>query len=107
MISSALGRGLLVVTVACSAAFIQPLPFGVAANVVFALVLAGMAVVVERWLLQTSSSRLFAALIGSAIGLGLARAIEAGLFWTHGGGRRVEFLDVVLLIGLSYLRPVP
>jgi uncharacterized protein YacL len=103
MISSALGRGLLVAAVACSAAFLQPLPFGVAVNVVFALVLAGMAVVVERWLLQTSSSRLFAALIGSAIGLGMARAIEAGLFWTNGADRRVEFLDAVLLIVLPYL----
>src|ERR1700688_77657 len=103
MTSSALGRGLLVAAVACSAALLQPLPFGVAANVAFALVLAGIAVVVERWILQSSSSRLFAALIGAAIGLGLARAIEAGLFWTNSGDRRVEFLDVFLLLVLPYL----
>jgi uncharacterized protein YacL len=101
---SALGRGLIVAAVAYSAALLQPVPFGgVAGNVAFALVLAGIVVVVERWLLLTSSSRLFAALIGSAIGLGIARAIEAGLFWTNGGDRRVEFLNLFLLIVLPYL----
>src|ERR1700687_889574 len=95
---SALGRGLIVAAVAYSAALLQPVPVGgVAANVAFALVLAGIVVVVERWLLQTSSSRLFAALIGSAVGLGIARAIEAGLFWTNGGGRRGEVLDLFSL----------
>ena len=94
---SALGRGLIVAAVAYSAALLQPVPVGgVAANVGFALVLGVLVVVVERWLLQTSSSRLFAALIGSAIGLGIARAIEAGLFWTNGGDRRVEFLNLFL-----------
>jgi uncharacterized protein YacL len=101
---SALGRGLIVAAVAYSAALLQPVPVGgVAANVAFALVLGAIVVVVERWLVQTSSSRLFAALIGSAIGLGLARAIEAGLFWTNGGDRRVEFLNLFLLIVLPYL----
>jgi uncharacterized protein YacL len=101
---SALGRGLIVAAVAYSAALLQPVPYGgVAANVGFALVLGVLVVVVERGLLQTSSSRLFAALIGSAIGLGIARAIEAGLFWTNGGDRRVEFLNLFLLIVLPYL----
>jgi uncharacterized protein YacL len=101
---SVLGRGLIVAAVAYSAALLQPLPSGgVAANVAFALVLAGIVVVVERWLLQTAPSRLFAALIGSAVGLGIARAIEAGLFWTDGGDRRVEFLSLFLLIVLPYL----
>jgi len=104
MVWSALGRGLVVAAVAYSAALLQPVPFGgVAANVAFAFVLGGIVVVVERGLLQTSSSRLFAALIGSAIGLGIARAIEAGLFWTNGGDRRVEFLNLFLLIVLPYL----
>jgi uncharacterized protein YacL len=101
---SALGRGLIVAAVAYSAALLQPVPVGgVAANVAFALVLGAIVVVVERWLVQTSSSRLFGALIGSAIGLGIARAIEAGLFWTNGGDRRVEFLNLFLLIVLPYL----
>jgi uncharacterized protein YacL len=101
---SALGRGLIVAAIAYAAALLQPVPVGgVAANVAFALVLAGIVVVVERWLLQTSSSRLFAALIGSAVGLGIARAIEAALFWTNGGDRRVEFLNLFLLIVLPYL----
>jgi uncharacterized protein YacL len=101
---SALGRGLIVAAVAYSAALLQPVPFGgVAANVAFAFVLGGIVVAVERRLLQTSPSRLFAALIGSAIGIGIARAIEAGLFWTNGGDRRVEFLNLFLLIVLPYL----
>jgi uncharacterized protein YacL len=101
---SALGRGLIVAAVAYSAALLKPVPFGgVAANLAFALVLGAIVVVVERGLLQTSSSRLLAALIGLAIGLGIARAIEAGLFWTNGGDRRVEFLNLLLLIVLPYL----
>jgi uncharacterized protein YacL len=101
---SALGRGLIVAAIAYAAALLQPVPVGgVVANVAFALVLTGIVVVVERSLLQTSSSRLFAALIGSAVGLGIARAIEAGLFWTNSGDRRVEFLNLFLLIVLPYL----
>ena len=41
------------------------------------------------------STRLLGALIGCVIGLAIARAIEAGLFWADTGDRRVEFLHSV------------
>ena len=43
------------------------------------------------------------ALIGCAIGLGIAHAIGTGLFWADNGDRRVEFLHSFILIVLPYL----
>ena len=52
---------------------------------------------------QTSATRLLGALIGCTIGLFIARAIGAGLFWADSGDRRVEFLHSFVLIVLPYL----
>jgi uncharacterized protein YacL len=43
------------------------------------------------------------ALLGCAIGLLIARAITAGLFWADPGDRRIQFLDSFILIVLPYL----
>src|SRR5581483_10467550 len=48
-------------------------------------------------------TRMLGALIGCAIGLGLARTIASGLFWADSGDRRIEFLHSVVLIVLPYL----
>jgi uncharacterized protein YacL len=99
----ALARVLFVIAVAYAAAFLQPLPVGVPANVGFALVLAALVVAFERGLRETAVTRIFGALIGGAIGLAMARGIGAGLFWANTGDRRVEFLHSFLLIVLPYL----
>jgi uncharacterized protein YacL len=99
----ALARVLFVVAVAYAAAFLQPLPVGVPANVGFALVLAALVVAFERGLRETAVTRIFGALIGGTIGLAMARGIGAGLFWANTGDRRVEFLHSFLLIVLPYL----
>src|SRR5205823_11349190 len=52
---------------------------------------------------ETSVPRVLGALIGSAIGLGLARAIGAGLFRANTSDARVEFLHSFILIALPYL----
>jgi uncharacterized protein YacL len=101
---AALGRVIVIGAVAVSAALLQPFPeLGLALNIVLAAVLGVMVTAVENWLRQTASSRLLGAILGCAVGLGLARAIEAGLFWADTGDRRMEFLNLFLLITLPYL----
>jgi len=99
----ALARVLFVAAVAYAAAVLRPLPLGLPANLAFALTLAALGVVFERRLRETSATRLLGALIGGAIGLAIARAIGAGLFWADTGDRRVEFLHSFVLIVLPYL----
>jgi uncharacterized protein YacL len=99
----ALARILIVAAVAYAAALLQPLPVGLVANVAFAVVLSGLVVAFETGLRDTPPSRVLGALIGCAIGLGIARAIEVGLFFADTSDRKVEFLHAFLLIVLPYL----
>ena len=99
----ALARVLFVAAVAYAAALLQPLPVGLLSNIGFALVLAGLVVLFESRLRQTSVTRILGALIGCTIGLAIARAIGSGLFWADNGDRRVEFLQSFILIVLPYL----
>jgi uncharacterized protein YacL len=99
----ALARALFVVAVAYAAAVLHPLPAALIVNVLFGLTLAGLVVLFESRLGDTAVTRILGALIGCAIGLGIARAIGAGLFWADSGDRRVEFLHSFVLIVLPYL----
>jgi uncharacterized protein YacL len=100
---SVLARVLIVAAVAYSAALLQPLPVGLIANIAFAVVLAGLVVAFETRLRDTAPSRVLGALLGCAIGLAIARAIESGLFFADSSDRKVEFLHSFLLIVLPYL----
>jgi len=101
---SAVGRVVLVAAVAYAAAILRPIPVGgLVANVAFAAGLAGLLLLLEAGLRQTASSRLIGAILGCGIGLGLARAVEAGLFWTNSADPRIEFLNLFLLVALPYL----
>ena len=99
----ALGRVLFVISVAYSAAILQPLSFGPAINVGFALALAAAVVLFESRLRETAVTRILGAMIGCAIGLTIAHAIVSGLFWANNGDTRVEFLHSFTLIVLPYL----
>src|SRR3984885_7469944 len=99
----ALARVLFVAVAADAAAILLPLPVGVIANVAFALVLAGLVVLFETRLRETAATRVFGALIGCAVGLGIAHLITSGLFWADADDRRVEFLHSFVLIVLPYL----
>jgi uncharacterized protein YacL len=99
----ALARALFVAAVAYAAVLLRPLPFNILINGAFALALAALVVLFESRLRETAVTRLLGALIGCAIGLGLARAIGASLFWADTGDPRVEFLHSFILIVLPYL----
>jgi uncharacterized protein YacL len=99
----ALARVLFVAVVAYSAAILRPLPFNAWSNVAFALLLSGLIVLFESRLRETSATRVLGSLIGCVIGLAIARAIGAGLFWADTGDRRVLFLHSFVLIVLPYL----
>ena len=98
-----LARIAIVGAVAYSAALLQPLSIGLIPNVIFAVVLAGLVVVFETRLRETAPTRVLGALLGCVIGLGIARAIEAGLFFVDNSDPRVEFLQSFVLIVLPYL----
>jgi len=99
----ALGRTMFVAVVAYAAAILQPLSIGLVANVGFGLALAALVVVFESRLREMPVTRVFGALIGCAVGLGIAHLITSGLFWADNGDRRVEFLHSFVLIVLPYL----
>jgi uncharacterized protein YacL len=99
----ALARVLFVAAVANAAAIIHPLPFPPVVNVVFALILAGLAVVFEARLKDTAVTHLFGALIGGGFGLLIAKAINTALFWADAGDRRIQFLHTFILLVLPYL----
>jgi uncharacterized protein YacL len=98
-----LARVLFIVAVAYAAAILEPLTVGVPANILFALALAALVVFFESRLRDIPITRVLGALIGCAIGLGIAHAIVTGLFWADNGNRRVEFLHSFTLIVLPYL----
>jgi uncharacterized protein YacL len=99
----ALARVLFVAAVAYAAALLHPLPFSIAVNIASALGLAALVVLFESRLREKAVTHVLGALIGCTIGLGLARAIGAALFWADTGDRRVEFLHSFTLIVLPYL----
>jgi uncharacterized protein YacL len=100
----AVGRALIVVGIAYAAALFQPLPFGLAANLAFAALLVGLVVVLEIQLHHAAPTRVAGALIGAAVGLAIAHAIDAGLFWNASRENdRVEFFHTFLLVALPYL----
>src|SRR6266542_3677562 len=94
----ALARILFVAAVAYAAALLQPLPFGIAVNVGFALALAALVVVFESRLRETSITHMLGALIGGKHGEWLEPARLIGLFRAAGPERRYKILDTSVII---------
>src|SRR4051794_34566887 len=99
----ALARVVFAAALAYSAAMLRPLPFGMGANVAFALGLAGLVAFGEAKLRDAAMTRVLGALLGCCIGVLVARAVAAGLFWANVADGRIAFLETFLLIGLAYL----
>jgi uncharacterized protein YacL len=99
----ALARVVFVAVVAYTSAILLPLPVGAVANLTFGVILAALVVLFESRLRETAITRVLGAMIGCAIGLGIAHTIVTGLFWADTGNHRVEFLHSITLIVLPYL----
>ncbi|HVC21236.1 MAG TPA: PIN domain-containing protein [Vicinamibacterales bacterium] len=99
----ALARVLFVAAVAYAAALLHPLPGGLYANVGFGLLLAGLVILLESRLRAASVTHVLGAIIGGMIGLLMAKAIGAALFWADNSSSRVGFLHSFLLLMLPYL----
>ena len=98
-----LARLLFTGAVAYTAFLLRPAGPDPLTNVVFGLGLAGVAVIFEWLLRDLALTNLLGALLGGAIGLALAVAVGAALFWTNHQDQRVAFLHGFLLLLLPYL----
>jgi uncharacterized protein YacL len=96
-------RALFVAAVAWAAALLHPFSAHLLVNVVVGALLGGLVVLVETRLRESEVSDLLGALIGGAIGLGLAKTIGAALFWADATDNRVGFLHSFILLVFPYL----
>jgi uncharacterized protein YacL len=96
-------RTLFVAAVAWAAALLRPFyPSLVLPNLAIGALLGVIVVLVETRLRETELTDLLGALIGGAIGLGLAKTIGAALFWAP-YDHRVAFLQSFVLLVFPYL----
>jgi uncharacterized protein YacL len=98
-----LARLLFVLAVMYAALLVRPFGAGVPVNLVCGVALGLLIVLVETRLRTAEVTDLLGALIGGAIGLGLAKTIGAALFWADTGDRRVVFLHSFILLVFPYL----
>jgi uncharacterized protein YacL len=96
-------RVLFVLAVTYAAVLVRPVSPSPGPNVFFGVALGLLFVVVETRLRSAEVTDLLGALIGGAIGLGLAKTIGAALFWADTGDRRVVFLHSFILLVFPYL----
>jgi uncharacterized protein YacL len=98
-----LARILFVIAVTYAAALIRPFSVLLPVNIGIGAALGVAMVAVETRLRTAEVTDLLGALIGGAIGLGLAKTIGAALFWADSTDRRVMFLHSFILLVFPYL----
>ncbi len=99
-----LARALLVGAIASTAGMLQPIVgVGVALNVLFGVAVAGVIIAVELRLKDAPVAAMLGALLGGAVGLAIAKTIEAALAWTDATDGRVAFLRSTVLLVLPYV----
>ena len=96
-------RALFVAAVAWAAALLHPFHPAVVVNGSIGALLGVVVVLIETRLRETEVTDLLGALIGGAIGLGLAKTIGAALFWADASDPRVGFLHSFILLVFPYL----
>jgi uncharacterized protein YacL len=96
-------RVLFVLAVAYSAILVRPFSPSPGLNIAVGVALGVLFVIVETRLRSAEVTDLLGALIGGAIGLGLAKTIGAALFWADTADRRVVFLHSFVLLVFPYL----
>ncbi|MEO6213512.1 MAG: PIN domain-containing protein [Vicinamibacterales bacterium] len=96
-------RVVFVLAVTYAALLTRPFHAGVPLNLAAGAVLGLLMIGVETRMRSAEVTGLLGALIGGAIGLGLARTIGAALFWADTADSRVVFLHSVVLLVFPYL----
>jgi uncharacterized protein YacL len=92
-----------VVAVLWSATILEPLQYGPLSNAALGLLLAGLVIFAESRSRDASVSAMLGALVGGALGLGIAKAIGSALFFANSSDPRVAFLHSATLLILTYL----
>jgi uncharacterized protein YacL len=100
---SLLVRALFVLAVTYSAFLTRPFSDDITINLVAGVVLGLLIIGVEGLLRDAEVTDLLGALIGGAIGLGLAKTIGAALFWADTEDARIVFLHSFVLLVFPYL----
>lgn len=95
-------RLIFISVVGYSAHQLQPLAHTLG-NVLLGVSIGALIVLAEHRLRDTSVTHLLGALVGGAVGLGLAKTIGAALYWADLGSSRVVFLHSVILLTLPYI----
>jgi uncharacterized protein YacL len=103
MVWSILVRALFVLAVTYAALLTRPFSPLVAVDVLVGATLGVLIIWIETRLRSAEVTDLLGALIGGAIGLGLAKTIGAALFWADTGDRRIVFLHSFILLVFPYL----
>ena len=98
-----MARLLFTGAVAYTAFLLRPVGPDALLNVLFGLALAAVAVLFEWMLRDLALTSLLGALVGGAIGLGIAKGIGAALFWADPNDERVAFFHGFLLLVLPYI----
>ena len=96
-------RALFVIAVTYAAVLTRPFSPVLAYNIALGTGLGLLMVAVETRLRSAEVTDLLGALIGGAIGLGLAKTIGAALFWADSTDPRVMFLHSCILLVFPYL----
>src|SRR4051795_5876676 len=96
-------RALFVLAVTYAAFLTRPFNPDPSINIIVGAALGALMLFIESRLRNAEVTDLLGALIGGAIGLGLAKTISAALFWADSGDRRVMFLHSFLLLVFPYL----
>ena len=96
-------RLIFVLAVAWAAFLTRPFHASVEVNLAAGAALGVLAILVETRMRSAEVTDLLGALIGGAIGLGLAKTIGAALFWANAEDARVRFLHSFVLLVFPYL----
>jgi uncharacterized protein YacL len=96
-------RLMFVLAVTYAAVLTRPFGDSVAINLTTGVVLGLLMIAVETRMRTAEVTDLLGALIGGAIGLGLAKTIGAALFWADTTDNRVVFLHSFVLLVFPYL----
>jgi len=96
-------RVLFVLAVVYAASLTRPFHADLAINLAGGAFLGLLMIAIESRLRSTEVTHLLGALIGGAIGLGIAKTIGAALFWANTTDGRIVFLHSFVLLAFPYL----